>query len=68
MLSRSHVSLHTYAEQGSVFVDAFTIRCDAHRIVDVLLRALGPCERCTTVMYRGGGVRLHPVRRPSQAG
>ncbi|NEA27918.1 hypothetical protein [Actinomadura bangladeshensis] len=51
-----------------MFVDAFTIRFDPHRIVDVLLRALGPCECCATVMYRGGGVRLHPVRRQSQVG
>ncbi|CND47245.1 S-adenosylmethionine decarboxylase proenzyme precursor [Mycobacterium tuberculosis] len=70
VLSESHVSVHTYPEQGSVFVDAFTCgtRCDPRRIVDALLRALGPCEHRTTVMHRGGGVRLHPVRRESLVG
>ncbi|MFD6043432.1 adenosylmethionine decarboxylase [Streptomyces koyangensis] len=55
VLSESHVSVHTYPECGSLFLDAFTCgaRCDPQRIVDVVLEALGPCEHRTSVVSRG---------------
>ncbi|MGW1539057.1 adenosylmethionine decarboxylase [Streptomyces sp. NPDC002309] len=60
VLAESHVSVHTYPEQGSLFLDAFTCgtRCDPRRIVDVVLEALGPCEHRTSVMSRGEPVRV----------
>ncbi|MGA3488578.1 adenosylmethionine decarboxylase [Micromonosporaceae bacterium DT55] len=59
VLSESHVSVHTYPESGSLFMDAFTCgsRCVPQRIVEVLLDALGPCEYRTSVMSRGQPVR-----------
>ncbi|MBB2942690.1 S-adenosylmethionine decarboxylase proenzyme [Actinoplanes lutulentus] len=59
VLSESHVSVHTYPESGSLFMDAFTCgtRCEPQRIVEVLLDALGPCEYRTSVVSRGRPVR-----------
>ncbi|GGS85087.1 S-adenosylmethionine decarboxylase proenzyme [Streptomyces chromofuscus] len=60
VLAESHVSVHTYPEQRSLFLDAFTCgtRCDPQRIVDVVLEALGPCEHRTSVLSRGEPVRV----------
>ncbi|NYH52906.1 MULTISPECIES: adenosylmethionine decarboxylase [Nocardiopsis] len=59
VLSESHVSVHTYPERRSVFVDAFTCgtRCDPEQIVEEVLRTLGPCEARTSVIHRGTPVR-----------
>lgn len=59
VLAESHVSVHTYPERGSLFLDAFTCgsRCVPQRVVDVVLEALGPCEHRTSVMSRGEPVR-----------
>ena len=65
VLAESHVSVHTYPDRGSLFLDAFTCgtRCVPQRIVDVVLEALGPCEHRTSVLSRG-----EPVRALSPAG
>ncbi|MFB8765417.1 adenosylmethionine decarboxylase [Nocardiopsis alba] len=59
VLSESHVSVHTYPERRSLFVDAFTCgtRCDPEQIVEEVLRALGPCEARTSVIQRGTPAR-----------
>ncbi|WP_053619191.1 adenosylmethionine decarboxylase [Nocardiopsis sp. NRRL B-16309] len=59
VLSESHVSVHTYPERCSLFVDAFTCgtTCDPERIVHEVLRALGPCETRTSVIHRGTPAR-----------
>ncbi len=57
LLSESHVSVHTYPEDGALFLDAFTCgeRCRPERIADALVAALGPCEHRTSVLRRGVG-------------
>ncbi|MFC0554868.1 adenosylmethionine decarboxylase [Planotetraspora thailandica] len=59
LLSESHVSVHTYPEFGSMFIDAFTCgtRCQPERIVETLIRALGPCEHRISIVGRGVPVR-----------
>jgi S-adenosylmethionine decarboxylase len=59
VLSESHVSVHTYPDRRSLFIDAFTCgsTCRPERIVDSLLRALGPCEHRLSVLYRGAPIR-----------
>jgi len=63
LLSESHVSVHTYPEDGALFLDAFTCgeRCRPERIVDALVAALGPCEHRTSVLRRGIGRVASPV-------
>lgn len=60
VLAESHVSVHTYPEQRSLFLDAFTCgsSCVPQRIVDVLLDALGPCAHRISVMTRGEPSRV----------
>jgi len=55
LLSESHASLHSYPENGSVFVDVFTCgnRADPQRAVDVLARALKAGQVHCTVVHRG---------------
>lgn len=55
VLSESPVSVHTYPEQRSLFVDAFTCgtRCDPELIITEILRTVGPCEARTSVIHRG---------------
>lgn len=55
VLSESHVSVRTYAEQGSVFVDAFICgtRCDPHQNVNALPLALEPCGHITPRSWTG---------------
>jgi S-adenosylmethionine decarboxylase len=55
LLSESHASLHSYPENGSVFVDVFTCgdRADPRLAVDALVRALQPASVRITVVRRG---------------
>ena len=55
LLSESHASLHSYPENGSVFVDVFTCgeRADPRLAVDVLARGLRPSAVDCTVVHRG---------------
>jgi S-adenosylmethionine decarboxylase proenzyme len=59
LLSESHVSVHTYPERGSLFVDAFTCgtKCQPELIVEELIEALGPCEHRMTILGRGAPAR-----------
>jgi len=74
LLSESHASLHSYPENGSVFVDVFTCgdRADPRLAVGALARALRPSAVHTTVVHRGGdlGGDLggHPGGHPGGAG
>ncbi|GAA1310087.1 adenosylmethionine decarboxylase [Saccharothrix xinjiangensis] len=66
ILSESHVSVHTYPELGALFFDVFTCgdHCVPERILDALLRALGPCEYRVSVVGRGDPVTSGtPARR-----
>lgn len=55
LLSESHVSVHTYPEQRSLFFDAFTCgsRCEPEAIIAELISALGPCQHRVNIMRRG---------------
>lgn len=68
LLSESHVSIHTYPDDGALFLDAFTCgeRCRPERIADALVGALGRCQHRTSVMRRGIGRTVPPV--PPAAG
>lgn len=70
LLSESHVSVHTYPDSNSLFLDAFTCGegCTPQAIVDELLLALGTCEHRTNVVRRGLAsprVAQPPWREPS---
>lgn len=56
LLSESHVSVHTYPDQNSLFFDAFTCgsRCNPERVIDHLVAALGDCKHSMKVIKRGG--------------
>jgi S-adenosylmethionine decarboxylase len=58
LLSESHVSVHTYPEQRSLFFDAFTCgtRCEPEAIIAELISALGPCRHRVTIMRRGNTI------------
>jgi S-adenosylmethionine decarboxylase len=71
LLSESHVSVHTYPDQRSLFFDAFT--CGDHvmpeTILHVLVAALGECKYRTETVGRGDKElkpprRLHTVHHP----
>jgi S-adenosylmethionine decarboxylase len=55
LLSESHVSVHTYPDQNSLFFDAFTCgsRCKPEEIVHALVEGLGPCRHETKIVRRG---------------
>ena len=55
LLSESHASLHSYPENGSVFVDVFTCgdRADPRLAVAALARALRPAAVHSSVVCRG---------------
>lgn len=55
LLAESHVSIHTYPEQRSLFFDAFTCgdHCTPQRILHELLADLGDCTHRTEVVGRG---------------
>jgi S-adenosylmethionine decarboxylase proenzyme len=56
LLSESHVSVHTYPDQNSLFFDAFTCgsRCNPERVIDQLISALGKCSHRVKIIQRGG--------------
>lgn len=55
LLSESHVSIHTYPEICSVFVDAFTcgVHCNPKAIIDELDEKLSPTKICLKTIIRG---------------
>lgn len=55
LLSESHASLHTYPEDGSIFIDVFTCGHTAQpeRAVELLAEALGPASVNTQTIRRG---------------
>lgn len=60
LLAESHVSVHTYPEQRSLFFDAFTCgsRCEPEAIIVELISTLGPCQHRVKVMRRGNVIGL----------
>ncbi|MFR9731519.1 adenosylmethionine decarboxylase [Saccharopolyspora sp. MS10] len=55
LLSESHASLHTYPEEGSIFIDVFTCGNTAQpeRAVELLAEALRPGSVNTRTIRRG---------------
>ena len=54
LLSESHVSIHTYPEQGSAFLDVFTCGdCDPEIIMQEIANELGAEVNDTTLVGRG---------------
>jgi S-adenosylmethionine decarboxylase len=55
LLSESHVSVHTYPDELSLFFDAFTCgsKCRPELIISELVAALGECEHRVQVLDRG---------------
>ena len=61
LLSESHVSIHTYPEQRSLFFDAFTCgdHCMPETILTELLASLGECRHRADIVGRGDHTRAH---------
>jgi S-adenosylmethionine decarboxylase len=55
LLSESHASLHTYPEDGSIFIDVFTCGHTAQpeRAVELLAEALKPASKTVRTIHRG---------------
>lgn len=55
LLSESHVSIHTYPEEGSLFFDAFTCgeRCQPQAIASEMIKALKPTHQRLQMIRRG---------------
>ncbi|GAA0539617.1 adenosylmethionine decarboxylase [Saccharopolyspora thermophila] len=55
LLSESHASLHTYPEDGSIFIDVFTCGHTAQpeRAVQLLAEALKPTTQNVRTIHRG---------------
>lgn len=55
LLSESHASLHTYPEDGSIFIDVFTCGHTAQpeRAVELIAEALRPASVNTQTIRRG---------------
>ena len=55
LLSESHASMHTYPEDGSIFIDVFTCGHTAQpeRAVQLLAEALSPTSVNTQTIHRG---------------
>lgn len=55
LLSESHASLHTYPEDGSIFIDVFTCghQAQPERAVQLLAEALRPASVNTQTIQRG---------------
>lgn len=70
LLSESHVSVHTYPECGSLFVDAFTCgtQSQPELIVATLIDALSPCKHRITRLGRGMPVRSVARLSPARLG
>ena len=60
LLSESHVSVHTYPDERSLFFDAFTCgdKCRPELIISELVAALGKCENRVQVLDRGDELAL----------
>lgn len=63
LLSESHASLHTYPEDGSIFIDVFTCghRAQPERAVQLLSEALNPASVNTRTIHRGRDYDGSPV-------
>jgi len=55
LLSESHASMHTYPEEGSIFIDVFTCGHTAQpeRAVELIAEALRPSEVNSRTIRRG---------------
>lgn len=55
LLSESHTSIHTYPEEGALFIDAFTCgnHCNPMEIINLFIRELNPCKKNITLIKRG---------------
>ena len=55
LLSESHASMHTYPEDGSIFIDVFTCghRAQPERAVQLLAEELSPASVNTRTIHRG---------------
>lgn len=54
LLKESHVSIHTYPENNSVFVDAFTCgNADTQKIIDMLINYFQPNKCVSKKLIRG---------------
>ena len=54
LLGESHVSVHTYPEHSSLFLDAFTcgLTCRPELILTEMLEQIGPCHCITDTVLR----------------
>ena len=66
LLSESHVSIHTYPEEGSLFFDAFTCghRCQPELIAKTLSLALNPKKENFHRIERGDKTELRQFVLP----
>lgn len=55
LLSESHVSIHTYPEYNSLFLDAFTCgnHCNPKKIIDKIIDATNPSKVILNEIIRG---------------
>jgi len=60
LLSESHVSVHTYPDQQSLFFDAFTCgdHCTPEAILHELIAVLGDCRTRIEVVGRGDKILI----------
>ena len=54
-LAEPHVSIHTYPEYQSLFIDAFTcgLLCNPNKIVDTFINELNPTKKVIKYVHRG---------------
>lgn len=60
LLANSHASIHSYPEQGAMFIDVFTCDddTDAEHAVRLLGEELGAREATTRILFRGSGAEI----------
>jgi spermidine synthase len=60
MLEESHASIHSYPEQGAMFVDVFTCgeRADAEQAVGLLRAEVAASDACIRTVFRGSGKEI----------